>query len=90
MFSLFLAIKKNNKKVHRRDIRSQTDPCFQNKNSGCRLTGRIVEVVLLLNLNFTGIGASIAEGLTFNGMKVVTCARRLEKLEEIAKEGAFL
>ena len=89
MFSLFLAIKKNNKKVHKRDIRSQTDPCFQNKNSGCRLTGQIVEV-LLLNSNFTGIGASIAEGLTFNGMKVVTCARRLEKLEEIAKEGAFL
>jgi NADP-dependent 3-hydroxy acid dehydrogenase YdfG len=45
---------------------------------------------MLFDSNFTGIGASIAEGLTFNGMKVITCARRLEKLEEIAREGAFL
>jgi hypothetical protein len=24
---------------------SQTDPCFQNKNSGCRLTGRICQCI---------------------------------------------
>ena len=33
-----------------------------------------------------GIGASIAKTLALKGMKVVACARRLEKLEELAKE----
>ena len=34
-----------------------------------------------------GIGASLAHTLAMKGMKVVACARRLEKLEQIADEG---
>ena len=34
----------------------------------------------------SGIGAAIAKLLASQGMKVVACARRLEKLEELAKE----
>ena len=34
-----------------------------------------------------GIGASIAQTLTFQGMKIVACARSIEKLEALAQEG---
>ena len=30
---------------------SQTDPCFQNKNSGCRLTGQLKEKEIMLLVN---------------------------------------
>ena len=29
------------------DLGFQTDPCFQNKNSGCRLTGRVALAIVL-------------------------------------------
>ena len=31
----------------------QTDPCFQNKNSGCRLTGSML-IVMKMSVNFPG------------------------------------
>ena len=37
-----------------------------------------------------GIGASIAQALASKGLKVVACARRLDKLQEIAREGVFI
>ena len=37
-----------------------------------------------------GIGASIASTLASKGMKVVACARRLDKLEEMAKQSKNL
>ena len=30
---------------------SQTDPCFQNKNSGCRLTGRVGTVSMQMRIH---------------------------------------
>ena len=35
----------------------------------------------------SGIGFDIAQTLAFHGMKVVACARRLEKLETLAENG---
>ena len=35
-----------------------------------------------------GIGAAICKLLANDGMKVVGCARRLEKVEELAKESS--
>ena len=34
-----------------------------------------------------GIGADIAKTLASKGMKVVACARRIERLDQMAKEG---
>ena len=31
---------------------SQTDPGFQNKNSGCRLTGRLCSILIFMHLEF--------------------------------------
>ena len=38
---------------------SQTDPCFQNKNSGCRLTGRVFYIEDCLNFLTTGFGFQV-------------------------------
>ena len=35
----------------------------------------------------SGIGASIAQALVSKGLKVVACARRMDRIQDIAQEG---
>ena len=47
-----------------------------------RWTGRVA----LVTGASAGLGAALAKALASKGLKVVACARRIEKLQELASE----
>ena len=50
-----------------------------------RWTGRVA----LVTGASAGLGAALAKTLASKGLKVVACARRMEKLQELASECKF-